>query len=145
MAWKGIEGDQRIWTSSSANGINWDPQRNVSGIGTSVGPSLAVFHGHARLFMAWKGIEGDQGIWLSRTADGNNWDGQQNVVGIGSSIGPSASAIKIGASFVMVMTWKGIRGDQGIWTNSFDAVNWTPQRNIAGIGSSVGPSLTIWQ
>jgi hypothetical protein len=55
------------------------------------------------IFMAWKGIEGDQGIWFSRTADCNNWDPQQNIAGIGSSIGPSASALKIGASFVMVM------------------------------------------
>lgn len=31
--------------------------------------------------------------------------------------------------------------DQGIYYNSFDGNNWTPQRNIAGIATSVGPSV----
>jgi hypothetical protein len=32
-------------------------------VGTSVGPSLAVFNG--RLYMAWKGVSNDQGIWFN--------------------------------------------------------------------------------
>ena len=89
MVWKGIEGDQRIWTSSSANGINWTPQHNVAGIGTSYRPSVTVFNN--RLYMAWKGIEGDQRIWTSSSANGINWDPQRNVSGIGTSVGPSLS------------------------------------------------------
>lgn len=42
MAWKGIEGDQGIWFSRTSDGINWDAQRNVTGVGTSVGPSLVM-------------------------------------------------------------------------------------------------------
>jgi hypothetical protein len=85
MAWKGIDNDQGIWFSSF-DGSNWAPQQNVSGVGTSVGPSLAVFNG--RLFMAWKGIEGDQGIWFS-SFDGSNWAPQQNVSGVGTSFRPN--------------------------------------------------------
>ena len=40
MAWKGIQGDQRIWFNSF-DGSNWVPQQQVPGVGTSVGPSLS--------------------------------------------------------------------------------------------------------
>ncbi len=87
MSWKGIEGDQGIWFSSF-DGNNWVGQQNVTGVGTSIGPSLAVFNG--RLFMAWKGIEGDQGIWFS-SFDGNNWAPQRHIDGVGTSFRPSLS------------------------------------------------------
>jgi hypothetical protein len=45
--------------SSFDHGL-WAPQQNVSGVGTSVGPSLAVFN--FLLFMAWKGMDTDQFI-----------------------------------------------------------------------------------
>ncbi len=158
MAWKGVEGDQGVWTSSTADGINWIPQRNIPNIGTSVGPSLAVFWGspfhivprHTKLFMAWKGMEGDQRIWYSLSDDGINWYPQQSIPNIGSSFGPSASSLKIGADYVMVMAWKGMEGDTRIWTNTFDGTHWTPQRSLDGgiaqlsFYTSVGPSLTSW-
>ena len=130
MAWKGIEGDDGIWF------IKFDgtPQQNVPGVGTSVGPALAVYNG--LLYMAWKGIEGDQGIWFT-TYDGSSWAPQQNVAGIGTSVGP-ALAVYDG---LLYMAWKGIVGDEGIWFTTYDGSSWAPQQNVAGVGSSVGPAL----
>ncbi len=85
MAWKGISNNQGIWFSSF-NGTSWVLQQNVQGVGTSVGPSLAVYNG--RLYMAWKGISNDQGIWFS-SFNGTSWVPQQNVQGVGTSYKPS--------------------------------------------------------
>jgi hypothetical protein len=63
MAWKGSDGDQRIWWSNF-DGNHWAAQQSVPApVATSVKPSLAVFNG--RLDMAWKGSDGDERIWWS--------------------------------------------------------------------------------
>lgn len=82
MAWKGIEGDQRLWWSSS-NGSGWTPQQQGPGWSSS-GPALAPFGGFfPGLYMAWKGMNQDQRLWWS-SSDGNSWAPQQ--------IGPGASS-----------------------------------------------------
>ena len=90
MAWKGVNDDQRIFFNSfninTSNIGNWSPQQLVEGVGTSVGPSLAVFS--ERLFMAWKGVNDDQRIFFS-SFDGNHWAPQQAVPGVGTSFRPS--------------------------------------------------------
>jgi hypothetical protein len=73
-------------STNSHRGTSWVPQVNVSGVGTSTGPSLAVFNN--RLFMAWKGVDGDQGIYFS-SFDGNSWAPQQRVAGVGTSNKPA--------------------------------------------------------
>ncbi|AUT75864.1 hypothetical protein C2L64_47165 [Paraburkholderia hospita] len=133
MAWKGIEGDQGIWFIK----FDGNPQQQVPGVGTSVGPSLAVYND--LLYMAWKGVVGDQGIWFT-TYDGSTWAPQQNIPGIGTSVGPSLAVF----NGLLYMVWKGIEGDQGIWFSSFDGNNWAPQQNIAGVGTSVGPALAAY-
>jgi hypothetical protein len=37
--------------------------------------------------------------------------------------------------------WKGVGGDSGIYWSWFDGRAWAPQQRIAGVGTSVGPSL----
>jgi hypothetical protein len=130
MAWKGIDNDQGIYFMR----FDGNPQQNVSGVGTSVGPALAVYNG--LLYMAWKGIDGDQGIYFA-TFDGQNWAPQQNVSGVGTSVGP-ALAVYNG---LLYMAWKGIDGDEGIYFATFDGQNWAPQQNVSGVGTSVGPAL----
>ena len=81
MAWKGIERDDRIFTSNF-NGNSWTPQQQIPGIASSHGPSLAVFNG--KQYMAWKGMNADQGIWYSHF-NGSSWTPQQIVPGVGTS------------------------------------------------------------
>jgi hypothetical protein len=65
-SWKGIGGHDGIYWSSLAFDFDtgtWALQQRINGVGSSHGPSLAVFEN--RLFAAWKGIGGDQGIYFS--------------------------------------------------------------------------------
>jgi hypothetical protein len=76
MAWKGVEGDQRIWYSKF-DGNNWSSPTPVAGANTSNQPSLESLA--SNLIMVWKGVEGDQRIWYSKF-DGNNWSSPRNIV-----------------------------------------------------------------
>jgi hypothetical protein len=91
LAWKGAGADSGIYVASASDGVNWTPQHNVPGVGTSTSPALAVFNG--RLFMTWKGIEGDSGIYWSSSDDGLTWDAQQRVPGVGTTHGPALAVL----------------------------------------------------
>ncbi|HEY7389337.1 MAG TPA: hypothetical protein VH640_12560 [Bryobacteraceae bacterium] len=41
----------------------------------------------------------------------------------------------------MVIAWKGMGDDQGIYWSKFDGNSWTPFQNIAGRGTSHAPAL----
>ena len=135
-AWKGIEGDQGIYYAGF-DGANWQAQKRVVGVGTSVGPSLAVFNG--KFYMAWKGVNGDQGIYYS-SFDGVNWQAQKSVTGVGTNIGPSLAVF----NGKLYMAWKGVNGDQGIYYSGFDGTNWQAQKRVIGVGTNVGPSLAVF-
>jgi len=137
MAWKGAFSDQGIYYSrqSHIDGVTWEPQRSVSGVGTSTGPALAVFQNN--LCMVWKGIDGDQGIYYTRLGLGGNWTAQRPVPNVGTSTRP-ALAVFQGRLY---MAWKGIQGDQSMWFSNFDGNNWSPQAPIPNVGTSTYPSL----
>jgi uncharacterized protein YkwD len=61
-AWKGVNGDQRMFWSSF-DGNQWAPQQGGLGGGSTHGPSLAVFNN--QLFAAWKGADPDQTMYWS--------------------------------------------------------------------------------
>lgn len=44
----------------------------------------------------------------------------------------------------IVSAWKGINNDQNIYYSAFGGGNWTPQRSIPGVGSSVGPAAALF-
>jgi hypothetical protein len=69
MAWKGIEGDDRIWWSTF-DGEAWDDQHLVLGAGTIDGPASVPYLG--RLFLFWKGLEGDNTVWFSSRGPGHD-------------------------------------------------------------------------
>ncbi|WP_314254223.1 matrixin family metalloprotease [Streptomyces kutzneri] len=62
LAWKGIEGDQRIFFSLF-DGNKFTGQIFIDGAGTSHGPAVCQIRGSAHL--AWKGVDGDNGIFWS--------------------------------------------------------------------------------
>jgi hypothetical protein len=199
LAWKGVSSDSGIYFTRSPNLAGWDPQQNVSGVGTSARPALAEFQG--KMYMAWKGISGDQGLYYS-SFDGNKWAPQQNIRGVGTSSGPALLAvgsrlylfwkgvdgdsniyfswrdntsiaiwqaqrivaytdsqasgnisINVGTSDgpgvalrgnAVMMAWKGVPGDSGIWFAPFENDEWSGQINVAGVGTSAGPALTTF-
>jgi len=136
MAWKGLERDDRIFTSSF-NGATWASQQLVSGIATSSGVSIAVYNG--KVLMAWKGMNADQGIYFS-SFNGTSWAPQQLVAGVGTSTGPSLAVFNGN----LYMAWKGLEGDQGIYWSFFNGTSWAAQKLIPGVATSVGPSLAVF-
>jgi hypothetical protein len=73
--------DQRLWYSSF-NGTAWTAQKQITGVGSSVGAGLALFG--SALYAAWKGESGDQSIWYS-SFNGTTWTPQTKVPGVGTS------------------------------------------------------------
>jgi hypothetical protein len=58
--------DQGIYWSTYNGGNNpWGPPGRIPNVGSSIGPSLAVFGPNILLFAAWKGVGDDQGIYWS--------------------------------------------------------------------------------
>jgi hypothetical protein len=152
MAWKGVEGDQRLFLASgpvSASGIDlskFSGPLNRSDQNTSQGPALAVFNG--RLFVAWKGVEGDQRLFWASSPDGVEFDGGHNRGDFNSSQGP-ALAVFNGRLF---MAWRGAGLDSGLFLASSDGNNFgdKQQRFLTGqrpaltvFGSSGGPRLLM--
>lgn len=137
-AWKGIFRDQDIYYSQQRHidGVTWEQQRRVSGVGTSTGPALAKFRDDVH--MAWKGIEGDQGIYFTIFANGIPIP-QRNVPGVGTSTRPALAAY----GGRLYMAWKGIEGDQGIWIASFDGDQWSAQAPVLNVGTSTYPALAV--
>src|SRR5262249_22081970 len=57
MAWRGVQGDPRIYWSQWVGKEVRSTQSPVNGPGTIVGPCLVAFKD--MLFMFWKGVDGD--------------------------------------------------------------------------------------
>ncbi len=137
-AWKGIFRDQGIYYSAQRHidGVTWDGQRSVPGVGTSTGPALANYR--RSVHMAWKGIEGDQGIWFTQFVGGIPQP-QRNVPGVGTSTRPALAVYRDR----LYMAWKGIAGDQGIWFARYDGQTWNAQAPVPNVGTSTYPALAV--
>jgi hypothetical protein len=154
-AWKGGDGDERIWWSS-LNGTVWiapfsgqAPTQAAlpSPIASNVGPSLAYFNSDPNallglLYAAWKGAGSDERIWYS-SFDGTSWAPQAALPSpIFTSMGPSLAAF---GNNLLWAAWKGGDGDERIWYSSFDGTSWAPQQVLPSpLASSVGPSIAVF-
>src|SRR5215831_5114795 len=102
----------------------WAPPYNISGVGSTNGPSLVVFGN--RLFAAWKGFRypggyDDQGIYWS-SFDGTDWADQTQLAGVASAIGPSLGVISrpVVLQDRLFAAWRGAGDDQRIYYSRFD-------------------------
>jgi len=134
-AWKGEHGDsdQRLFFSAF-NGA-WQPQAQIPGVASSVGPSLGVLNGV--LYAAWKGEEGDNQIYWS-WLDGSTWKPQQKIPSASSLVGPSLA--EYGGK--LYAGWRGAVNDQTLHFAQFSGSSWEAAPSIpGGPESSIGPSL----
>ncbi|MFD3442784.1 matrixin family metalloprotease [Streptomyces sp. NPDC058685] len=147
MAWKGIGDDPGIYWSQ-LTGAAWEPQVRVAGVGTTDSPTLVTFLN--RLYMFWKGVEDDSHIYYTWQDDLNPiWRPQQAVtyaetateggvpVFVGTTHGPSA----IIHGNRILLAWKGIESDPGIYYSYFDGSEFTGQVRVNGAGTSQGPGV----
>ncbi|MEV0966611.1 M57 family metalloprotease, partial [Streptomyces sp. NPDC049910] len=133
VAWKGVVGDSGIyWTRRTEMG--WQPQQRIQDVGTSHSPALVVFRD--KLHMFWKGIEEDERMYFSKfDKNASSWEPQQEVLytlvnadgpttfHVGTSRGPSAT---VDGNRIMV-AWKGMGLDPGIYFSMYDGTTFTGQ------------------
>ena len=148
MVWKGVSGDSGLYWSRF-DGANWSPQANVRGVGTSDGPALVVYQD--RLHMFWKGVSGDSNAYHSSLDGGEGalWQAQRRISyedaeaggivprDIGTTHGLSATV----RGDRVLLAWKGVSGDSGIYFSLFDGQSFTGQIRVAGVGTSQGPTV----
>ena len=129
----------RFWW---ADNFPWAPQQLVPGVGTSHGPSIAVYNG--RLFMVWKGIGEDPGIYYT-TFYNNQWAPQQLVPGVGTSHGPSIAVYEVNGRLFLFMVWKGVGGDDRVfYTTKYMDDPWAPQARVHLARSHYEPSIAVY-
>ncbi|HTO79182.1 MAG TPA: hypothetical protein VMJ31_05330, partial [Methylocystis sp.] len=105
-----------LWGSGlNAQNLAWAPQQRIGGVGSSTGPSLAVFD--YRLFAVWKGVPGDEGVyWSDLDVVGDRWAPQKRIDGVGTSNRLSLAVFQN----KLFAAWKGVRDDDGVYWSSFD-------------------------
>jgi hypothetical protein len=124
MAWKGANLSQGIWWNSF-DGVNWTDQDRVPGVGTSVGPSLAVFDG--RLYMVWEGANRDRDIYWSYRVPGA-WIPQHTVGGARTTGRPALAA----SHRRLYLAWKGLHscwnGCADLFVRNAYGIDWASSR-----------------
>lgn len=148
MAWKGVEGDTGIYWSVF-DGNNWSPQARINGIGTSDSPALVGIGN--RLFMFWKGIPGDSTAYWSvfDFASDPIWRPQRRIEyfsyqtdgGVSLAIGTTGGLSATQRGNEILLAWKGVQGDSGIYISIFDGNEFGGQIRVPNVGTSVGPSV----
>jgi hypothetical protein len=148
LAWKGIDDDSSIYWATLGN-AGWSGQQRVRGVGTSDGPTLAYLG--TRLFMFWKGIPGDSNAYWSWMDPANDpiWRPQRLIEYTDSTtagmislqIGTSNSLSATTRGNEILLAWKGVEGDSGIWFAVFDGNQFSGQVSVPNVGTSAGPAV----
>jgi hypothetical protein len=138
MAWKGVDGDQRIFWSQGGTATNWTTPQVFPG-STSAGVALSGTP-DGNLLMAWKGVDGDDRIWWSQSflTSPTAWTTAQVVPGANTTTGP-ALGVNGGTTY---MTWRGDVGDEEVWWSLFNGSSWTTPQVIPGANTSFRPALS---
>jgi hypothetical protein len=143
LVWKGVEGDQRMFYSVyDRDSDSWSPVTNIEGANTNRIISLSSLPGDNNVLMTWKGVEGDQRIFYSvYDRDSDSWSPGAPIEGANTNLSPSL--VGIAHIPTVLMTWKGVEGDQRIFYSVYDyATNsWSPVTNIEGANTNHYPSL----
>jgi hypothetical protein len=148
MAWKGTAGDAGLYYATWDLTNPWSTPQNLQGTGSTNGPSIAMVTGVP--IMAWRGVSGDSGLYYAAFNNtSQKWDNQRNIGGVGSSDRPCLTTDPL--SNAPRMVWKGIAGDQSLYTSELrgnwpppqsDAF-WLPQQQVSWIVAGNGTAGTI--
>lgn len=119
-AWKGGNGDQRMWYSTF-DGTSWSQQQLFpEPFASTHGPTLVTFHN--AIYAVWKGSGSDVGLWWS-CFNGLTWNSQQRVGGHNSSNGAGLAVYR----GVLYLAYQGAPGyaPEAIWWTSYDGTGWS--------------------
>ncbi|MEU0054474.1 matrixin family metalloprotease [Streptomyces sp. NPDC006309] len=159
LAWKGRDEDKTIWHSSL--GSRWEPQEIVSTattptLWTTHSPCLVVFDQRLYLFfrsafnsnVGYSWLDSAPGsVWqdprivqYATFEDGTDGDVTRAWHAIGTSHGPAATV----HGDLMVLAWKGVEGDSGLWFTNFDGNEFSGQVPITDRATAEGPAIASW-
>jgi hypothetical protein len=148
LAWKGVDGDPGIyWSQEQADG--WAQQQVVFGATTEYEPCLVAFNG--RLYLFYRGEGDDQAIYYNWRGGqpSDIWQGAQRVTypeataqgivfhGVGTHRAPSACV----RGNRILLAWRGVDGDAGIYFSYFDGETFTGQIRLNAVSTDVGPTV----
>jgi predicted GH43/DUF377 family glycosyl hydrolase len=138
MSWKSHLGTN-IWTSTSADGLTWTPQRELKFASKSAPSVTGTVTKNAHFLMAWRGINQDK-ICISKSTDGVNWTPEKELTALSTFTTPAVThSDQLG---VYYMAWKGPGKGENIWvSHSQDGANWSPQVELRWSTHS-SPALT---
>ncbi|GAA4855210.1 MAG: matrixin family metalloprotease [Pseudonocardia sp.] len=149
-AWKGAGDDTGIyWSLWQAGG--WAPQQRVPDAASGHGPALAVLN--RRLYLFWRGVGDDHALWYSSRGSGEDqlWQPRRLIqaedfsldIGGGVWITPGSTHGPAAAHHVdrILLAWKGVEGDSGIYWCAFNGREFSPQIRVEDVGTSRGPGL----
>jgi hypothetical protein len=150
MAWKGMNDDTGIYWSTYDGSEGWSPQRRVNGVGTSDSPALVALG--SRLYMFWKGVPGDANAyysWFDFVDNLGIWRPQRRIEffvygtegGVSIPIGTSGGLSATLRGNRILIAWKGARDDSSIYFSFLENDEFTGQVRVAGVGTSIGPSV----
>jgi hypothetical protein len=124
--------DNKIYTRSSTDGVNWSGWNNNGGGETLNAPSLTALNG--RLYQSHRGM--DNRIYTRSSTDGQNWTGWAS-----NREGDTPSAVALTTQNNRL--YQSIRGlDNNIYTrSSTDGVTWTRWNSNGGGQTLSAPAL----
>jgi len=132
-AWRGANGDNRIWMREGDGGWATQQRRPPGDPRTEDRPALTTF-GNLNA-MAWRGADQDQHLWF---ATSDTWQQRPACDGQATSThGPALAPLPDG---LLLMAWREAGANQQLRWSVFDGSTWTPPAPFAG-GSTHGPAL----
>jgi hypothetical protein len=95
------------------------------------------------LYMVWRGEGGNNSLYWAKSSDGFTWEGNIQIKGAASS--KQAALVFFNES--IVLCFKGVEGDGGIYTATLNLVSlqWSAAVSTGGFGTSNGPTLAVYQ
>jgi hypothetical protein len=111
MAWRGLAQDN-LWVSTSTDGLNWSPQRELADRATQSSPGITHSDTLNVFYMAWQGRD-QNNIWTSYSEDGLQWSPQVELKDRATQGGP----IGLTPNDTLYMAWRGL-DQNNIWVST---------------------------
>jgi hypothetical protein len=156
VAWRGIDGDQRIWYTAAqvesgadqpTGPLQWSAQKIVDGGGvTDLSPSLAVVRNGSGglIYLAWKGAGSDTSVhYATLSSLAQPWQVLGTVPGVSTVRSPTLTAGLSDPAFAptLSLVWPLPGGQNIYYTNYFGGSSWSNPAPIVG-GSAAAPVAT---
>jgi hypothetical protein len=135
LAWKTGDWTNRLYVTTSADGVNFKDPALFLDKSSPFGPVLVPFNN--QLYMAWTANDASNSIYLASSPDGLDWSISQRL-DYTSPMAPSLTVFKNR----LFMAWVANDASGAIfYASSPDGVNWSPAGMLFDCFSPVAPTI----